>query len=161
MLFRSPNTDLSVVDQMSIVSLRDASAKLKVDTTVVELNDATRSKFIEVADGVEYFNDQTHMVFDIWALKVFEDKNSYYNMNPESPEEYYRIVELVVTHYRRTEPLRVRKQMMEAIKTRYSEDLTSEAGKEFRKVIDICLAVKKFKAIRRLSKWIDISTVTT
>ena len=51
--------------------------------------------------------------------------------------------------------------MMEAIKNWYIEDHKSEAGMEFKTFIDECLAHKKFKAIRRLSKWIDISTIWT
>ena len=123
-------------------SLHDAPTTLDVETPPVLLSNKTRTKFIRIANR-DYFNTFAYMAFDLWAVKVFEEDSSYYKNKPESAEEYYRIVELVVTHYRRREPLEDRKKMME---------LKSEAGMEFKTFIGECLAHKKFKAIRRLSK---------
>ena len=146
----SPNTNPIVVDKLH-ASLHDAPTTLDVETPPVVLSNETRTKFIRIANR-DYFNTFAHMAFDLWAVKVFEENSSYYKNKPESAEEYYRIVELVVTHYRRKEPLEDRKKMMEEIKNRYSEDLKSEAGMEFKTFIGECLAHEKFKAIRRLSK---------
>lgn len=95
-----------------------------------------------------------HEIEDVAVLAALEREENKRLKHPKGREDYINFVNLVATCFGTFENACVLNRAMEDIRANYnSEETTDEAWADFKRLIDTCLAERKFRMIRCLREF--------